>query len=349
VLSWLLQRRLMARLRDELGVSYGVSVDLDRVSAQEVYQLLWADCLPENAASAQAAATNVLWELTRRPLTAAELDEFRDGLASAPPSPARTMGALHNTACSMLVGLSPKTEAAWKREIAAVTPDSVTATWAAVAPSLLLAVPDAAEVPPELAKPLPIWSEHRLSGREVAGKKTKDGPGPGKMTVADTGLTLVTPSGDAVTVEYANVAAALYVGGRIDLIGHDGFALTFRPHDWTNPTAIAASIDRAVPPALRLQLQAAEGEPGTETDAARTVRPIVTAAVCLAMSWIPFAGLVIVAAILFEGRHQLRELPKVTKAILAAAVAVSLVATVALTPLMFRSDKRQGAAVASDR
>src|SRR3954454_8065950 len=75
-LLYIAQKRLQTRLRDQLGISYGVQAALDPLNASTSEHVLFADCLPENATSLQAAFVDVIQQLLKKRPTKAELAEY---------------------------------------------------------------------------------------------------------------------------------------------------------------------------------------------------------------------------------------------------------------------------------
>lgn len=270
---FVLQRRLMTRLRDELGVSYGVQVALDRISAQQSLHTLMADCMPENAHVVQDGVVDVLQRMRTHPVTEQEIADFRGSAAmAAQDEGAKGLAHADYVARQLLLGGETLTVEAIEAEQRAVTAQGVSELADNVLATLLLAVPDHTRVPVTVALPCPVWSEHRVDGRSYQPSGARKSSPAERLTVGADGVTAHFSTG-LVTVAFANCAGMLRSDdGTRSLIGFDGLHVVCDPADWRDGSSLPELLDKAVPAELWMKSTSTPGEAGPISPAARPSR-----------------------------------------------------------------------------
>lgn len=253
-LGYLAQRRLQDRLRHELGLVYGVSGTLDRLPDGVRHLCFLAECLPENAAAVQEQVATVLADLPRRPPTEAELRDLRESVGSADDDPLSVLGELDQLCTQVLLGDPLVTRAEFTLDVAGLTPEAVREEAAAALKTLVLAVPNAAAVPPSLAEPVGSGSDHVV--RPVVALR----PRPTRTTdktlhLSAEGVTIRTAGDQPVTVMFDRCAAALsYPDDVRVLYGEDGFILHVDAHQWFGGVDAIRRMDQSIPEQRRVPL-----------------------------------------------------------------------------------------------
>lgn len=252
-LLYILQRRLQTRLRDQLGVSYGVQAGLEPLCATHSQHLLVADCLPENASRAQQHFTEVVQDLLAKPIAADELDHFQAFADLAETETvSRTLGHLDYAARQTLLGgtISSAKELRAQRE--ALRPDDVHQLALEAGATMLLALPDATTSPLTWAPPSPAWSDRQVTGTTYEPSPQRRDRRLKTLIVGEDGISVDTDEG-AVTVLFNGCAGMMrYDDGGRALIGNDGFIVRFHPADWVGAQSVAAFLDSQVPAGLWL-------------------------------------------------------------------------------------------------
>jgi zinc protease len=247
-LVWLMVKRLQAKLRDELGMSYGVQAGLERISTDTSMHTFFADCLPENAAAVQDGVVQVLRDIRGTKPKAQELRDMRGALRLAATDQAgKALGHLDYVARLMLLGGKPKTKAAIDRESQAVTAESLQAYAREALTNVLLAVPEVDKVPPTLAEKSPTWSRDAVTGDRYEPSELRQDKRITNLVVGPEGISLLAGY-EAVTVRFAECAGMMrHEDGARTLIGRDGFHVAYRPEEWGRSKPVAARLDAAVP------------------------------------------------------------------------------------------------------
>ena len=247
-LIYALSKRLQTKLRDELGVSYQVESNLQRLTRDTSLHAYFADSLPENADAVQQGVTEVLESILEDPASDEEMAELRaTAELAAQHQDSMQLGHLDYIARQLLLGGDIKTAAKIQKEQEAVTPASLRPYARSALSTLLAAVPNAGRFPAQLASPAPEWSVSSATGKPYA-------PAPHRSDVRLTSL-IVGPTAisalvgaNAVTVSYADCAAMIRYGdGARTLIAKDAFRVAFAPGDWIDATDVPQLLDLQVP------------------------------------------------------------------------------------------------------
>jgi predicted Zn-dependent peptidase len=240
--------RLERRLRHELGLSYHVHCLGDPLGAASIHGVLGADCLDARAPEAAAALVGVLEELAMEGPTAAELERDLADARRRALDPREAAGAASFHALEALLGRPFRPLAELLALRAAVTSAGAAAALAAALDSALLVTP-AATAPAGFGE-FPRWSEEVVTGRRhraaglhlpgSAGRRTA-------LVVGEDGVSVVTPTGAAATVRFADcVALQRWPDGSRTLWGRDGAWLAVEPSAWRRGGDAVEAIDAAV-------------------------------------------------------------------------------------------------------
>lgn len=246
-LTRIAQRRLMDKLRQELGLSYQVSSDYLGLDATTAHVYLAADCLPEHSARVADAMISELEALARSGSTRAEIEQDAQGLKRALEDPNTIVGILNGIATRSLT------------EEASGLPDELLPKLEAVHPtehaSLMRSALDSAiwSVPKGSGKGLydfPAWSTDQAQGKafkpDHRGRKNIH---PVRLTLGGQGVTYFHDERQWVTVRYDRCAALLrWDDGQRMLIGEDGFRIPIAPAQWRNGQSIVTAVDSNVGP-----------------------------------------------------------------------------------------------------
>lgn len=248
LVAWLLEQRLMARLRYSEGLAYGVQVDVSDAGRGLRRILLSIDGLPDSMPSVVLGAQDVLNTLAREGPTNLELQRFAEMYREAEHGELGVVSELARHADSVLSGQPLRTWESIAAELDAQTPESVRASVAAMAASMLWCLPPGIDIPGVPAAPL--GSLDRLIG-------TRFTPPIGQLqtsylNVSAEGITLVDETVDQqITIRWAQCTAALsYDDGARVLFGRDGFCMNLFPERWARFDELQRYVDQHLPVAV---------------------------------------------------------------------------------------------------
>ncbi|MBV9291474.1 MAG: insulinase family protein [Frankiales bacterium] len=246
-LMHVIAHRLRERLRNQLGVSYNIEAGFQRLAPMTSMHMFFADTLPENASAAQAGVVAVLESIRSDPPTRDEIDEYKAVASAAQEHPDASLAHIDYVARQLLFDAETKTVAQLRREQERISPRSVHRFALDALRTLLLAAPDAKDVPAALAGPAPQWSTSRAKGK-VYGRRPGRAPSPiTDLIVGDTAISAVVGE-NCVTVPYAESAALVrFDDDARTIIGLDGFRIAFAPEDWHGADGVARVLDLRVP------------------------------------------------------------------------------------------------------
>ena len=241
--------RIHHQLRFRDGLTYSISMDYQPISATRAHHAVWTASLPEHGAAVQRGFVEALEEMARTGPTPEEFDEARRDMTRSHADPDWATGYLDRAAHNELIGYAARGPEDSERELESMTAERCAATMTAALQTSLLMIPEGG-VHPEGWHGYPAFSSTALRGRRYRATAQRY-PWSKKMPeliVSDEGVSWVSPSGNTVTVSYADCAvAAVYPSGDIHLIGEDGFVVWIRAGEWRNGDRAAVSVRNALP------------------------------------------------------------------------------------------------------
>jgi hypothetical protein len=271
---WLLHHRLEQRLRHQLGIVYGVTGGNDVLDADTRHWMFRLDCLEENSRRVQDEALVVLRGLGEPP-THEEWERWvaARSLGMEQPTDVRRAQFLDVSALEVLMGRGPLSMDEYEQRAAAVTPEQVNAYLIEARRSLVIGVVAPAELPDDLARPLPLYSGSRVNGTVLSPSTRHPNPHVHSAVVGQEGATLVFQTGDVVSVRAANLAGALcFDDGTRHLMSTDGFHVKIAPEEWQDAGPALQALDAGIDPYVRIP--AGTREPSPERPGA-VARPVV--------------------------------------------------------------------------
>ena len=252
-----LNDRVRQRLRYGRGMTYEVGTWFEPLTAELAHHVIWADCLPENAAAARAALLTELDELAHtgpadeeRTQELAEFDRWaRD--RSAIPS------LVWSHAHAALIGMPLPSPHDLREARLRATRESVGEALAAATAELLLVQPE--RVPPAAGryKPYPQEPRTTVAGRALgrAGLRFRRQGVERSLVLGEDGITL---HGDGFvrTVLFDETEAVLvWADGSRTLCAADGTRVHIDPAIWKRGAAAVAWVDARAPAELRITME----------------------------------------------------------------------------------------------
>jgi hypothetical protein len=240
----ILHRRLLERLRFSEGVSYSPTstyVSLDRDSA---HVLVATDALPAAAQAASDGLVAVVDDLASGGISEDELNMTIEAIERQLEVPASVIAELDSAAVDELIGRPHLNRHQLRDSFRSATLAGVGQALAAARSSAILCVPRGVNVPPDKFHPYPVFSSSAVSGRRF----TPVGGNAGSLVLGEEGISVVTVSGSAVTVHFADCAAVLWwLDGTVHLVNKEGMTIKFVPAQWFGAGEIDAAIRAKVP------------------------------------------------------------------------------------------------------
>jgi predicted Zn-dependent peptidase len=238
--------RLRQRLRFERGASYGVQAVYDRLSAGHAHCVFWADCLDQRAATVRDDLLSTLRSLGEEGPTEEELREGAESLRRAVRDPASAGTYTYGFASDELVGAGRRTSEELVEGRAAVRPEDAARVLSEALETMLLTTPESAGGLAEGFERYPLTSSKRVSGRahRPSGVNLRGDLRKARLVVADDGISIISPTGDVVTVLFAECCAVLrWLDGHRVLWDEDGFSLEVMPDFWRGGSEVVRKID----------------------------------------------------------------------------------------------------------
>jgi hypothetical protein len=248
MVAWLMERRLMARLRYQDGVTYGVQTGVERCGADVNRVIVSIDALPGRLPDVASVAVDVLETLARQGPTADELQAWCALLASQEDHPQRLLAELASLAESTLLGLPLESPGSLLRQAGELSPDDVRRTFWDLGSTMLWMVPPGVSVPGVPAATGPDTTPVQgTTFRPPNGQlQTR------QVTVSPEALRHASTDPDdpgAVTIRWSQCAALLaYPDGARSVIGADGYVITLLPESWHRYDELRAAVDGCAPP-----------------------------------------------------------------------------------------------------
>jgi tetratricopeptide (TPR) repeat protein len=253
---WTLRRRLEHRLRGRRSLSYGVMVDHEPLTTDELHAIVHADCLPHNQDAVAATIVATIDELSANGPTALELDEYVAERERDDANDAFLSGALFWYAGQAAYGEPFESPEDLKARTRAVTPSDASDALRNAASTLLLGIAPGGSIPGGRFKRYPTDSRHRVEGRRyrrrglpIVGRKDNEQ----ELIVGDEGVTLVGEDGAleekyVKTVLFDELAGAVvFADDVIQLYGLDGHDIVIDPSIWRRSRGLLAEVEKSIP------------------------------------------------------------------------------------------------------
>lgn len=269
----LLAQRLERRLRRELGLVYSVDWQAAQVSGTSTYVTYKCAGLVERAEELAQETCAVLADAAigfREEELATVVHQARLSLANRELAASATLQATAQT--QLLGGVPGFTPADLPSALTRLPPAMLHEVAAAALKTLVLAVPLSTPVPATLAASLSEYSQAVLRGPSIrASAKHPEYARIRGLTLSSDGFSLVYNEGQAVTIRYDEIAAALpYADGSVTLLSSGGLALHLMSEQWYEFSRVQSLINENVPASL--QLPAGERYfPGNESTSSRRI------------------------------------------------------------------------------
>lgn len=251
----ILQTRLVARLRTELGIAYSPSVGYDPYDDDLAMVTVTADAHPEHLAHACTVFTEELEAIAQDGPTADQLETYRSQALRQLEVEMPAAVACYRTAFDHVIGGGDKGVDDFRADIAALTPESIRSAAEAARARLLYGVPDGVELRPSSAQPMPSYSLHP----EVVGSFYRPATGEPLVISLGTDAASYRGQGDSyVAVPFASCRGVLaWPDGLRTLVSDEGLTITIEPNLWNGGRGLVAAIDRATE-AVRIPMPARE-------------------------------------------------------------------------------------------
>lgn len=246
-LTRIAQRRLMDKLRQELGLSYQVSSDYVGLDATTASIYLAADCLPEHSGRVADAMISELEALARSGSTRAEIEHDAQGLKRALDDPNTIIGILNGLATRSLTGDASGLPDELLPKLEAVQPTEHASLMRSALDSAIWSLPKGSGTG---LYEFPAWSTDQVQGKEYKpARRGRKSIHPVLLTLGAEGVTYFHDERQWVTVRYDECAALLrWDDGQLMLIGEDGFRLPIAPAQWKSGQSIVAAVESNVRP-----------------------------------------------------------------------------------------------------
>jgi zinc protease len=245
LVAWLLEQRLMSRLRYSEGLAYGVHHDVSDAGHGLRRVLISIDGLPESLPAVTLGALAVLNTLANDGPTHHELQRFSEMYRDAQLGELAVASELARLADSAVSGQPMRTPDSILAELEALTPEVVRDSITEMAASMLWCVPPGVTVPG--VPTAPLGSSDRVQGSRFT-------PPIGQLQttyldVSVDGITWVDEKADhRTTIRWPECTAALgYDDGTRILFGRDGFRIALFPERWARFDELRKYVDRHLP------------------------------------------------------------------------------------------------------
>ncbi len=249
----ILEARLQDRLRHELGMSYGVSVDRIPLTGVLAHAVVMADVNDASAERWCAEAVAIADDLAAHGPTDEEVALERDRSLRQASYVSLWSGVLDWSAGQYLLGQPFETAEDAIRAREQVTSDAIAAALTAARSTLFVLGPDNLEtlegfdVYPLTSPDALEGKRHRPSGVRSRLRRSRLQP---QLTSSAVGLTLTSPIGQSLTARYDATVLCIREPGARTLVTDDGFFVPVSESDWHDGEAVLAAIDAAIPAEL---------------------------------------------------------------------------------------------------
>jgi hypothetical protein len=227
-------RRLMEQLRFQRGLTYEIALAYEPITADTAHAALWTSSLPEHGATVRDTVAEVLESLARDGATDEELARAREDMRRAREDPDAIANDVMTAATNELIGYPSPSPAELVAELDGLDGREIARRMTVALESALFLVPGGGPQGGRSYRPYPTWSASAVPGRTFRSSKARFPWSKGaRLVVGREGVSVVSPEQQAITVFYANCAAAVASpSGILEIYGEDGFRVRVEPEHW---------------------------------------------------------------------------------------------------------------------
>lgn len=238
----ILQTRLVARLRAELGIAYSPSVVYDPHDADLAMVSVAADAHPEHLAEAATVLYEELEALATDGPTSDQLETYRAPALRQLDVELPAAAAAFRAAFDHVMGGRDLDVDRIRSDIEALTTDSIREAAQTARTRLLYGVPEDVSLPDDIARPMPSWSLHPPIEGSWYRPATRE---PIVISTSPLGTSMRGQGDDYVAVPYASCRGVLaWPDGRRVLVSDEGLTLTVEPNLWIGGHGLVRLIDQ---------------------------------------------------------------------------------------------------------
>ena len=308
----LLEQRLRAKLRYELGASYAPQVGYDQRTGNDASLWILAEAVEGHEEAVCAAVVAALDEVGSGQYDERDVAQWRDQMLEILHEPGTRRGLLHGRCWDHLQGGHEQTWDELRQNMQDVGREDVTEAANAAAAQALFRFPEGYPPKSEHLIAAPPWSDHEFSGRSFPVVRLSRKEPLHTLVAGDEGITFRRADAATIGIPYDGCEALLrWPDGHRVLIGTDGTTLEVAPSTWVDGSDLVSAIDRGIDTERHVDMpEVAEAAPS---------RPVVEPS----KEWFFvafFVGLTVVAAAtVFDGEGELAA-PLIWGAVTAVAV-----------------------------
>lgn len=262
VASVVLSRRLTERLRGELGIAYGASIQPIWTSAQAGFLVLGVDCAPEKATEVYRETTIEITKLAYGDLESSEVERYVDQIERAMDDPASGSGLAAMECENALLGRPLRTTEEAIADVIALTADQVGAAIENFALQAVWIAPNGSTINDQRVRWIRGWSTTPLKKvKKFLPKKRKDKAVRNmQLQISSEGLMLEMdasrPDSNFLVIK-ADEIVAVRIGANGDqtVYSRNAKSLTISQEFWLHGEKAAAMITGLVPESLIVREQ----------------------------------------------------------------------------------------------
>lgn len=242
--------RLSEQLRFRRGLTYDMAIGYEPITTDTSHAALWTQSLPEHGATVRDTVVEVLESLARDGATDEDLARVRNDMRRAREDPDAVANEGMIQAINELLGFPNHSAAEHLAEIDRLDGREVARRMTAALESALFLVPQDCPLAAQTYRPYPAWSASAVPGRSFRPAAARFPWSKGiRLVVGREGVSLVNPAQQAITVYYANCAAAVsHPTGALEIFGEDGFRVAVEPKYWRGGVDAVLALLAALPP-----------------------------------------------------------------------------------------------------
>jgi hypothetical protein len=303
LLGYLLDLRLRATLRYELGVSYSPYVGYDPRTGEDASLVMVAEAVEGHEASVAEGMAAALSAVAAGQLDEKDLGPWRSRATDMQRDLNGRRGFLHARCWNHLQGGEEWTWPQLVQEMHDVTAADVASAAAEAASNAIYRVPEGQAPPLEGLVPAPVWSSEAFSGREFPVVRMSTEDPLHVLVVGASGVSVRLADGNVTSVPFADCEALLrWPDGHRALLGADAFVIEIDPSVWIDGAEATALVDTAVDPDRYVDMPQLPDERGQGPVVTEPVLGWVITLVALVV--VPLIAIAVTAA--FQGETLVR-------------------------------------------
>ena len=234
-------------------MAYSVGAEKLGIDAGSRVVVVTSDVRPGHEVVAAQMAWREVHRLAAEGPTPVELQQEREETEAFLEDPRSAIEEARAFAHAAVTGIPALGADELRRDLAALTVDSVREVAAALRATAVVLVPG--DVEPQLPglQPVPQWSPEMVTGRAFARKRLRGVPKEAQLIVGDDGASLLLGEDRRITVLWRDAVGLVRQGpGEWMLVGREGFNLPLSEGDWRDGAQAVALVQAAVPPELQV-------------------------------------------------------------------------------------------------